>query len=140
MNPNILHVGLDVDDTQCHGTAFDKATGEVIDFKCRPVLKGLVIQLGKLQRHFRGLSIRLCQEASWVGYFLQRDLRARRQNAPPELIQIADRCLRRLNKTANPLLDAEVETEIGKPTSSSPEPTVPEDRLWSPRKGRILMR
>jgi len=76
MNQNILHVGLDVDDTQYHGSAFDKATGEVIDFRCRPTLKGLLSQLDKLQRHFRGCTIRLCYEASYVGFCLQRDLRA----------------------------------------------------------------
>ncbi len=37
-----LGLGLDVDDTQYHGSAFDKNTGEVIDFKCRPTLKGLL--------------------------------------------------------------------------------------------------
>ena len=31
MNTNIIHVGLDVDDTQYHGSALDKNTGEVID-------------------------------------------------------------------------------------------------------------
>jgi transposase len=76
MNQNILHVGLDVDDTQYHGSAFNKATGEVIDFKCRPTLNGLLTQLDKLQRHFQGLLIRLCYEASYVGFHLQRDLRA----------------------------------------------------------------
>jgi len=30
MKATIIYVGLDVDDTQYHGTAFDKATGEVI--------------------------------------------------------------------------------------------------------------
>jgi hypothetical protein len=73
MNQKILHVGLDVDDTQYHGLAFNKESGEVIDFRCRPTLKGLLTQLDKLQRHFRGLSIRLCYEASYVGYCLQRD-------------------------------------------------------------------
>ena len=34
MQQNILQVGLDVDDTQYHGSAFYKVTGEVIDFKC----------------------------------------------------------------------------------------------------------
>lgn len=58
MNQNILHVGLDVDDTQYHGSAFNKNTGEVIDFRCWPTLKGLLTQLDKLQRHFRGCSIR----------------------------------------------------------------------------------
>ena len=40
MNQNILHVGIDVDDTQYHGSAFNKSTDEVIDFRCRPTLKG----------------------------------------------------------------------------------------------------
>ena len=75
MNPNILHVGLDVDDTQYHGSAFNRATGEVIDFRCRPTLKGLLTQLDQLLGHFRGCSIRLCYEASYVGFHLQRDLR-----------------------------------------------------------------
>ena len=34
MKQTIIHVGLDVDDTQYHGSALDKRTGEVIDFKC----------------------------------------------------------------------------------------------------------
>ena len=33
MNTNIVHVGLDVDDTQYHGSALDKNTGEVIEFE-----------------------------------------------------------------------------------------------------------
>lgn len=76
MNQNILHVGLDVDDTQYHGSAFNRNTGEVIDFRCRPTLKGLLTQLDKLQLHFRGCSIRLCYEASYAGFCLQRDLRS----------------------------------------------------------------
>jgi hypothetical protein len=47
MNRNIRHVGLDVDDTQYHGSAFNKETGEVIDFRCRPTLKGLLTQLDR---------------------------------------------------------------------------------------------
>lgn len=77
MHLNILHVGLDVDDAQYHGSAFNKVTGEVIDFRCRPTLKALLTQLDRLQRHFRGLSVRLCYEASYVGYCLQRDLQAK---------------------------------------------------------------
>jgi len=67
-------VGLDVDDTQYHGSALDKYTGEVIDFKCRPTLKGLLNQLEKLDRHFPGCTLKLCYEASYIGYTLQRDL------------------------------------------------------------------
>jgi len=74
MKQNILHVGLDVDDTQYHGSAFNKDTGEVIDFKCRPTLKGLLQQLDTMARHFSGCTIKLCYEASYVGYCLQRDL------------------------------------------------------------------
>ena len=77
MQQNILYVGLDVDDTQYHGSAFSKDSGEVVDFKCRPTLKGLLNQLDKLDKlagHFPGCSIKLCYEASYVGYYLQRDL------------------------------------------------------------------
>jgi len=74
MNQNILYVGLDVDDTQYHGSAFNQDTGEALDFKCRPTLKGLLNQLDKLANHFPGCAIRLCYEASYIGYCLQRDL------------------------------------------------------------------
>ncbi len=74
MKQNILYVGLDVDDTQYHGSAFNKDTGEALDFKCRPTLKGLLNQLDKLAKHFPGGAIRLCYEASYIGYCLQRDL------------------------------------------------------------------
>ena len=77
MNTNIIHVGLDVDDTQYHGSALDKNTGEVIEFKCRPTLKGLLGQLKKLSQYFPGCSLRLCYEASYIGYTLQRDLAAK---------------------------------------------------------------
>ena len=42
MKQNMLYVGLDVDDAQYHGSAFNKDTGEALDFKCRPTLKGLL--------------------------------------------------------------------------------------------------
>jgi hypothetical protein len=35
----VKYVGIDVDDTQYHGSAFNKDTGEALDFKCRPTLK-----------------------------------------------------------------------------------------------------
>ena len=74
MKQNIIHIGLDVDDTQYHGSAFNKETGEVVDFQCRPTLKGLLQQLDRMARHFPGRTIRLCYEASYLGYCLQRDL------------------------------------------------------------------
>lgn len=74
MNQTMIHVGLDVDDTQYHGSALDKYTGEIIDFKCRPTLKGLLDQLIKLGKHFSGGTLTVCYEASYIGYSLQRDL------------------------------------------------------------------
>ena len=52
MNKKLIYIGLDVDDTQYHGGAFDKETGEIVSFKCRPTLKGLVLQLEKLHKYF----------------------------------------------------------------------------------------
>ena len=97
MKQNIIYIGLDVDDTQYHGSAFNKDTGEVIDFKCRPTLRGL------LQQHLRTAII----EANQRGYRTARigkDVKAKRKDIAPELIHIADRCLRRLNKKGNRLL------------------------------------
>ena len=74
MKQNILYIGLDVDDTQYHGSALNQATGEILDFKCRPNLKGLLGQLDKLHKYFPGSTFKLCYEASYIGYTLQRDL------------------------------------------------------------------
>ena len=62
MKDTIIYMGLDVDDTQYHGSAFSKATGEVIDFQCRPTLKGLVGQLKKVAKYFPGYAIRVCRK------------------------------------------------------------------------------
>ncbi len=77
MNQNVVYVGIDVDDERYHGSALDKCTGEALDFQCRPTLKGLVRQLNKVQEYFGGLQFKLCYEASYVGFSLQRDLRDR---------------------------------------------------------------
>ncbi|HED12156.1 MAG TPA: hypothetical protein ENI62_00600 [Gammaproteobacteria bacterium] len=78
MKHNIFYVGLDVDDTQYHGSALDKNSGEVIDFKCRPTLKGLLSQPEKLSNYFPGRTLTLCYEATYIGYTLQRDLACQR--------------------------------------------------------------
>lgn len=74
MIQTVIHVGLDVDDTHYHGSALNQHTGEVVDFKCRPTLNGLFSQLAKLGRHFPGCTFKLCYEASYIAYTLQRDL------------------------------------------------------------------
>ena len=40
--------------TQYHGYALNKETGEILEFKCRPTLKGLLGQLDKLGTRIRG--------------------------------------------------------------------------------------
>ncbi len=50
MKQNIIHIGLDVDDKQYHGSALNKATGKILDFKCWPTLKGLLGQMYKLHK------------------------------------------------------------------------------------------
>lgn len=73
MKFTIIHVGLDVDDTQYHGSAFHRDSGEVMDFQCRPTFKGL---LGQLAKHFPGCAIKVCYEASYVGYSLHGQQRS----------------------------------------------------------------
>ena len=74
MKQNILYIGIDVDDTQYHGSALDKTTGEVLDFKCRPTLKGRLGHLDRLHKYFPRSTFRICYEASYIGYTLQRDI------------------------------------------------------------------
>jgi transposase len=74
MNQNIVYVGIDVDDERYHGCALNQHTGEVLDFRCRPTLKGLTDQLEKLREYFGAVQMKLCYEASYVGFSLQRDL------------------------------------------------------------------
>jgi len=74
MQANIIHIGLDVDDTNYHGSALGKHSGESLSFKCRPTLKGLLNQLHKLQKQFPDTAFHLCYEVSYIGYTLQRDL------------------------------------------------------------------
>ena len=77
MNQNVVYVGIDVDDVSYHGSALDWHTGEVLDFRCRPTLKGLVGQLAKVSEYFGGARLKLCYESSYVGFSLQRDLQER---------------------------------------------------------------
>jgi len=59
MKQNIIHIGLDVDDTQYHGSALNHTTGKILDLKCRPNLKGLLGQLDKLHKYFPGSTFKL---------------------------------------------------------------------------------
>ena len=74
MNGKVVDVGIDVDDVQYHGSALDRQTGEVLSFQCGPNLNGLIGQLDNVRKHFGGVELKLCYEASYVGFSLQRDL------------------------------------------------------------------
>lgn len=77
MHQNVVYVGIDVDDVSYHGSALDQHTGEVLDFRCRRTLKGLVGQLEKARTYFADARLKLCYEASYVGFSRQRDLERR---------------------------------------------------------------
>ena len=52
MSINIIYIGLDVDDTNYHGSAFDPTTGELFNFKSRPTLKCLIKELKRVELRF----------------------------------------------------------------------------------------
>jgi len=74
MSSRILFVGLDVDDQAFHGAALERESGETGEFRCRATLKALERSLVELASRFPGREIRICYEASYVGFHLQRDL------------------------------------------------------------------
>ena len=67
MRQTVIYVGIDVDDVRYHGSALDRCMGEVLDFRCRPTLKGLVQQFEKAHEYFGDVQLKLCYEASYVG-------------------------------------------------------------------------
>ena len=75
MNQNTVYVGFDVDDVRSHGCVLDQRPGEMLDIECRPTLKGLVGQLEKVREYFGAAQLKLCCEASYVGFLLQCDLK-----------------------------------------------------------------
>ena len=70
----MLYVGLDVDDTAFHGCALISKGGEIIDFRCRPNVDGLVKKLQEIASRGEGQKIYVCYEAGYLGFTLQRDL------------------------------------------------------------------
>lgn len=68
MDKNVIYVGIDVDDVHYHGSALDKATGELLNFRCRATLKGLVGQLDTVHEYFGGARIKLCFEPPTLAF------------------------------------------------------------------------
>ena len=68
----VLHVGLDVDDKNFHIGAFCKDTGEIFELKSKPNIGNLMKKLEKFTK--QNFELRLCYEATYIGYSLCRDL------------------------------------------------------------------
>lgn len=69
MEHGIFFVGIDVDDKNYHGSVYsdDKI---VLDFKCRPTVGHLLKRISE----FGSENVRLCYEATYLGFSLQRAL------------------------------------------------------------------
>lgn len=74
MERNVLHIGLDVDDSAFHGAGFDLNSKNRFEFKCKPTLGALLKKLELLAD--KGYELKVCYEATYLGYRLSRDLRA----------------------------------------------------------------
>lgn len=48
MTNNLLFIGHNVDNTHFNGCTVEPSSGELLPFKCRPILKGLRKQVSKL--------------------------------------------------------------------------------------------
>jgi transposase len=71
MEKRIVHIGVDVDDKSFHIGAFCKETGDVFEMRSKPNLGGLQKKLEKISENY---DVRLCYEASYIGYTLCRQL------------------------------------------------------------------
>ncbi len=73
MSQLIIYVGIDVDDKAFHACALVGSSGEVIEIKCRPTAKGLVNKLKELQAKYPHHKMKLCYEATYIGFSLKRE-------------------------------------------------------------------
>jgi transposase len=74
MSGNVLFIGLDVDDKSFHGCALAADGKQSREFKLRPTTASLTKKLLDLKREFGVAEIRVCYEATYIGYTLQRAL------------------------------------------------------------------
>lgn len=72
MKVGILFIAVDVDDNLFHGCGLNRETGEIREFTCRPSVGHLVKKLQIFQQE--GFKVRVCYEATYLGYSLQRAL------------------------------------------------------------------
>lgn len=73
MNQPILFVGIDIDDKAFHACAISSTTEETFEFVVKPEATALVRKLQILRN--KGFQIRVCYEATYVGFSLYRILK-----------------------------------------------------------------
>ncbi len=71
MKKDLLFVGIDVDDKAYHAAVVDAERGEVQQFACAPNPLALSKKLNKFKDK---TTLRICYEATYIGYSLQRAL------------------------------------------------------------------
>jgi len=74
MSKTITFVGLEVDDNAFHAALINAETGEVDEFRCRPQLAALI---KRLEQFSAASELRICYEASYVGFSICRQLKER---------------------------------------------------------------
>ncbi len=72
MKKKILFIGLDVDDKFFSGCGYEGKGSRYLDFKCKPSLGALDKKLQSFKEE--GYDMKICYEATYLGYSLQRDL------------------------------------------------------------------
>jgi transposase len=74
MKKTVLYVGIDVDDKAFHGAGYEMDKQRYFEFKCKPTFGALWERIEKFSDN--GYEVRVCYEATYIGYGLCRDLRA----------------------------------------------------------------
>jgi transposase len=72
----ILYAAVDVDDQAFHVAVYHNITEKLQEFSCRPNAATLAVKLKSLSKK-EGADLRLCYEATYLGFSLCRDLRGR---------------------------------------------------------------
>lgn len=75
---DVVYVGLDVDDKKFHGSALDKRSGALTRFVSNPTIGHLMKKLEEFKGE--GKEMKVCYEATYLGYSLQRGLSERGVN------------------------------------------------------------
>ena len=75
--PGKMYIGIDVDDQAFHGCAVTDRNKQENCFRSRPNVGDLVKKLDKIKREHPDSEIKVCYEATYLGFSLYRDLHKR---------------------------------------------------------------